>query len=134
MEYRPRCSSYWKGSFRVILDFGRQLYLYMPCYRSYGNNKIKRNFFRVLVLLVLQYGCTTCTLTKRFEKSLHGNYTITLHDVLNKSWRQYPTKQQLYGHLTNYLSKINKTFGAQLKKQGRTHKWRSSMDPYTWTC
>ena len=25
----PRCSSYWKGSLRVALDYGRQLYLFM---------------------------------------------------------------------------------------------------------
>ena len=24
---KPRCSSYWNGSFRVVLDYGRQLYL-----------------------------------------------------------------------------------------------------------
>ena len=24
----PQCSSYWKGSFRVVLDYGHQLYFY----------------------------------------------------------------------------------------------------------
>ena len=29
---------------------------------------------------------------------LDGNYTRMLREILNKSWRQHPTKQQLYGH------------------------------------
>ena len=38
-------------------------------------------------------------LSKRLEKKLDGNYTRMLRAILNKSWRQHPTKQQLYGHL-----------------------------------
>ena len=37
--------------------------------------------------------------TKRIEKKLDGNYTRMLRAILNKSLRQHPTKQQLYGHL-----------------------------------
>ena len=33
------------------------------------------------------------------EKKLDGNYTRMLRAILNKSWRQLPTKQQPYGHL-----------------------------------
>ena len=33
------------------------------------------------------------------EKKLDANYTKMLWAILNKSWRQHPTKQQLYGHL-----------------------------------
>ena len=33
------------------------------------------------------------------EKRLDGNYTRMLWAILNKSWRQHPTNQQLYGHL-----------------------------------
>ena len=44
----------------------------------------------------------------------------------------------LHGHShpisTNNPSKMNKTCGTLLEKQGQTHKWRSSMDPYTWMC
>ena len=36
---------------------------------------------------------------KRMEKKLDGNYTRMLRAILNKSWRQHPTKQLLYGHL-----------------------------------
>ena len=38
-------------------------------------------------------------LTKRLEKKLDGNYTRMLREILNKSWRQHPTRHQLYGHL-----------------------------------
>ena len=48
---------------------------------------------------ILLYGCTTWSLTKRMEKKLNDNYTRMLRAILNKSWRQHPTKQQLYGHL-----------------------------------
>ena len=36
------------------------------------------------------------TLIKHIEKKLDGNYIRMLHGVLNKSWKQLPTKQQLY--------------------------------------
>ena len=48
---------------------------------------------------VLLYGCTTWTLTKRIKKKQFGNCTRMLLAILNKSWKQHPTKQQLYGHL-----------------------------------
>ena len=33
------------------------------------------------------------------EKKLDGNYTRMLLAILNKSWRQHPAKEQLYGYL-----------------------------------
>ena len=59
---------------------------------------MKRSFFKAAVVSILLYGCTTWTLTKRLEKNLHGNYIRILRAILNKSWRQHPTKHQLYGH------------------------------------
>ena len=47
---------------------------------------------------IVLYGCTIWTLTKCIEKKLDGNYTWMLRAIFNKSWRQQPTKQQLYGH------------------------------------
>ena len=52
-----------------------------------------------MIVLIVLYGCTTWTLTKHMEKKLGGNYTRMLRTVLNKSWGQYPSKQQLYGQL-----------------------------------
>ena len=66
---------------------------------------MKRSFFLAAVVSILLYGCTTWTLTKRLEKKLDGNYTRMLRAILNKSWRQHPTRHQLYG----YLPPITKT-------------------------
>ena len=43
--------------------------------------------------------CTTWTLTERLEKKPDGQYTRMLRSILNRSWRQHPTRHQLYGHL-----------------------------------
>ena len=61
-------------------------------------DKMKRSLFQAAVMLILLYGCTTWTLTKRMEKKFDSNYTRMLQVILNKSWRQHPTKQHLYGH------------------------------------
>ena len=37
---------------------------------------------------------------------LEGNYTTMLRAILNKSWRQHPTKHQLYGHLPPIMKTI----------------------------
>ena len=37
-------------------------------------------------------------MTKRIEKKLDGNCIRMRRGIVNKSWKQYPTKQQLYGH------------------------------------
>ena len=50
-------------------------------------------------MLVQLYDCTTWSLTKHLKKKLDGNYTKMLHAILNKSWNQHSTKQQLYSHL-----------------------------------
>ena len=68
-------------------------------WKSDLTDKMKRSFFQAAVVSILLYGCTTWTLTKRLEKKLDGNYTRMLRAVLNKSWRQHPTRHQLYGHL-----------------------------------
>ena len=43
--------------------------------------------------------------------------------ILNKSWRQHPTRHQLYGH----LSPITKTIQARRTRQER-HCWRSRYE------
>ena len=39
------------------------------------------------------------TLTKRLEKKLDGNYTRMLQAILNKSWRQHPTRHLLHTYI-----------------------------------
>ena len=68
-------------------------------WKSDLTDKMKRSFFQAAVVLILLYGCITWTLTKRTEKKFAGNYTRMLRAILNKTWRQHPTKQQLYSHL-----------------------------------
>ena len=81
---------------------------------------MKRIFFQAVVMLILLYGCNTWMLTKCMEKKLDGNYTRILQAILNKSWRQHPTKQQLYGH----LPPITKTIKIwRIRHVG--HCWRS---------
>ena len=83
-------------------------------------NKIKHSFFQAVVELITLYGCTTWTLTKRMEKTLDSNYTRMLQARLNKSQRQHPTKQQLYGHLLP----ITKTIQFRRTRHAG-HCWRS---------
>ena len=89
-------------------------------WRSDLTNKMKRCFFQATVVLILLYGCTTWTLPKRLEKKLDGNYTRMLRAMLNKSWRQQPTKHQLYGPLPS----ITKTIQVRRTRHAG-HSWRS---------
>ena len=81
---------------------------------------MKRSFFKAAVVSILLYGCTTWALTKRLEKKLDSNYTRMLQAILNKSWRQHPTKQQLYDHLQS----ITKTIKVR-RTSHAGHCWRS---------
>ena len=89
-------------------------------WKSDLTDKMKRSFFQAAVVSMLLYGCTTWTLTKRLKKKLDGNYTRMLRAILNKSWRQHPTRHQLYGH----LPPIMKTIQARRTRHA-WHCWRS---------
>ena len=93
---------------------------------------MKRSFFQAAVVSILLYGCTTWTLTKWLEKKLDGNYTRMLRAILNKSWRQHPTKHQLYGH----LPPITETIQVRRTRHAG-HCWRSRdkliSDVLLWT-
>ena len=101
-------------------------------WKSYLTDKMKHSFFQTVVVSIMLYGCTTWTLTKRMEKKLDGKYTKMLRAILNKSWRQHPTKQHLYGHqpLITKTIKIRRTRHAG-------HSWRSRdeliSDVLQWT-
>ena len=101
-------------------------------WKSDLTDKMKRSFFQAAVTSILLYGCTTWTLTKRLEKKLDGNYTRMLRAILNKSWRQHPTRHQLYGH----LPPITKTIQVRRTRHAG-HCWRSRdeliRDVLLWT-
>ena len=92
---------------------------------------MKRSFFQAAVVSILLYGCTTWTLTKRLKKQ-DGNYTRMLRAILNKFWRQHPTRHKLYGH----LPPITKTIQARWTRHAG-HCWRSRdeliSDVLLWT-
>ena len=81
---------------------------------------MKLSFFQAAVVSIQLYGCITWTLTKQMETKFDGNYTRMLRAILNKSWRQHPTKQQLYGHLIP----IPKTIQVRGTRHAG-HCWRS---------
>ena len=93
---------------------------------------MKRSFFQAAVASILLHGCTRRTLTKRLEKKLDSNYTRMLRAILNKSWRQHPTRHQLYGH----LPPITKTIQVRRTRHAG-HCWRSRdeliSDELLWT-
>ena len=101
-------------------------------WKSDLTDKMKRSFFQAVVVSILLYGCTTWTLTKRLEKKLDSNYTRMLRAILNKFWRQHPTKHQLYGH----LPPIKKTIQVRRTRHAG-HCWRSRdkliRDVLLWT-
>ena len=73
--------------------------------KSNLSDKLKRAFFRATVESVLLYGATTWTLTKYLESKLDGTYTRMLRAILNISWREHPTKEQLYGPIPELYQK-----------------------------
>ena len=88
-------------------------------WKSDLTDKMKRSFFQTAVVSIQLYGCTTWTLTKRLEKKRDGNYTRMLRAILNKSWRQHPTRHRLYSH----LSPITKTLQV-IRTTHAGHCWR----------
>ena len=93
---------------------------------------MKRSFFQAAVISILLYRCTTWMLTKWLKKKLDGNYTRMLWAILNKSWRQHPTRHQVY----SYLPPIMKTTQVRQAIHAR-HCWRSKdelvSDVLLWT-
>ena len=92
-------------------------------WKSDLTDKMKRSFFQAAAGSILLYGCTAWTLTKRMEKKLDGNDTRMLWTILNKSWRQHPTKQKLYGHQPS----ITKTIKIRRSRHAG-HCWRSRYE------
>ena len=120
-DINTRLAKAWTAIFRLSVVWKSDL-----------TDKMRHSFFQAAVVSILLYGCTTWTLTKRMEKKLDGNYTRMLPAILNKSWRQHSTKQQLYGHLppVNKTIKIRRTTHAG-------HSWWSRdklvSDVLLWT-
>ena len=96
-------------------------------WKSDRTDKKKHSFFQAAVMSI--HYMNALMLTKPMEKKLDGNYTRMLRAILNKSWKQNPTKQQLYGHLhpSRKLSKLDEP-----DTWYTVHKWCNLVDPFTW--
>ena len=121
-------------SYRVSMLVSTSLVnsLIVNCFHIRSSDSRTDKMHRKYNDLLLINGCTTWTLTKRLEKKLDGNYTNMLRAILNKSWRQHPTRHQLYGH----LPPITKTIQVRRTRHAG-HCWRSRdeliSDVLLWT-
>ena len=91
-------------------------------------------FEAVAVSIILNEG-TTSRITKRIQKKPDENGTRMSRALLNQSWKQ---QQRNLSCMVTYLpslkpSKINQPHRTLLEKSVWTHKWHSSIHPYTRT-
>ena len=120
-DFSTRLAKTWTAIYRLSVIWKSDL-----------TDKMKCSFFQAAIVSILLYERTTWTLTKRMEKKFDGNYTRTLRAILDKSWKQHPTNQQLYSHLPPMMKtiKIRRTRHAG-------HCWRSRdeliSDELLWT-
>ena len=75
-------------------------------WKSDLTDKIKCSLFQAAVVLILLYGCTTWTLTKRIEKKLDGNYTRMLWASPGRSTPKSSSCTATY-HPSRKLSKFD---------------------------
>ena len=103
--------------------------------KTVANHKKTDIIFEIITIKlakqrVLFLGSKNCV--DWLEKKLDGNYTRMLRAILNKSWRQHPTKHQLYG----LLPPITKTIQVRQTRHAG-HCWRSRdrliSDVFLWT-
>ena len=120
----PRCSSYRKKSLLVTLDYDRPL-TYWDW--SEYNKKVAK-----IIKRVKDYSYKETLEKLGLTTLLDGNYTRMLRAILNKSWRQHPTRHQLYDH----LPPITKTIQVRRTRHAG-HWWRSRdeliRDVLLWT-
>ena len=87
----PPCSSYWKGSLRVTLDYGHQLYFYMYVFTQlpfHKQNVTQGQFLSGVKLIWIQFSFSlTVSLTKAKEPSLP--FYLAIAGVRADVWR-YP--------------------------------------------
>ena len=90
------------------------IYIYIYIYNFQANRLLLTSFLNELELICLH------------------SYTRMLRAILNKSWRQHPTRHQLYGH----LPPITKTIQVRRTRHAG-HCWRSRdeliSDVLLWT-
>ena len=72
-------------------------------WKSELTDKMKRSFFQAAVVSILQYGCSTWTLTKA-RRQLHKNVASNIEQVLAATPRKAPSIRPPTSHHENYPS------------------------------
>jgi len=93
-------------------------------WKSQLSANLKRSFFRATVESVLIYGATSWSLTSSLEKKLDGAYTRMLRAVLNISWKQHPSKRELYGNLLPISTTLK---DRRLRFAGHCHRSKDEL-------
>ena len=93
-------------------------YAHTHIYVCGGNSTVSILKCYIFMQKINSRNCYFCIC--RLEKKLDGNYTRMLRAIMNKSWRQHPTRHQLYGH----LPPITKTIQVRRTRHAG-HCWRS---------
>ena len=87
---RPQCSSYWKGSLLVALEYGRQLYFTYNCMRK-GMHKELGNKFEFLS----NNKCYMYNSEDVLENEMHKRkFNCCLIILLNKKTKKYPVRSR----------------------------------------
>ena len=68
--------------------------------------ELKKKLFVTTIEAILLYGCEPWTLTARDESRLDGYYTRMLRMIMNITWMDKITNEDLYGNLPRISNKI----------------------------
>ena len=90
----------------------------MVILKSDQTDRMKRSFFQTVVDTGVGIYYKDAEWT--YGEKAYGNFTRMLRAIVNKSWRQHPTKQQLYGHQPS----IKKTIKVRQTRHAG-HCWRN---------
>ena len=69
---------------------------------------LRKKLFVTTVEAILLYSCETWTLSARDESRLDGCYTRMLRMVMNITWMDKMTNEDLYGNLPRYQIRSGK--------------------------
>ena len=100
-------------------------------WKSGLSDKIKRDFFHAVTVLILLFDFTPY-IYRNMQKKLDRDYTRMLRTVLNKSWGQHPTKQLLNGHRCS-ISQISQVRQARHARYCRGSKDELINNIFRWT-
>jgi len=86
----------------------RALHSMKRVWRSSMHAELKKKLFVTTMEAILLYGCETLTLSARDESRLDGCYTRMLRMVMNITWMDKMTNEDLYGNLPRYQIRSGK--------------------------